>query len=288
MTAAASPALPELRLYSPASQLDAGGAPLTDDSVVALWAEPTAYNVDVGRSEPVRYDGRIPLVSVDGRVAGVGSMLAADPARQGGHATYADANGQALLSLWDALIDGDRVRWDGSHEQYWSLDAFERFRGRAEEAGYAVEPTDAIDEATLADADGLVITTPPRTFDPAELDALATFVDRGGALVLHDQASFRGLDETDNLNAIAERLDLAFRFNDDEVNDDEAQRRRALRAAHDRLRSRTVRLSQSALTRQPSAAYSTSSIESMGSSPQTGQSGFFRTGTSSKLMSAAS
>ncbi|MCL7416535.1 MAG: nuclease, partial [Halalkalicoccus sp.] len=45
-------------------------------------------------------------------------------------------------------------------------------------------------------------------------------VERGGALFLHDQAEFHGLDETDNLNAIAERLDLAFRFNDDEVTDD--------------------------------------------------------------------
>lgn len=219
---APSPALPELRLYSPASQLAADGSPLTDDSVVAMWAEPTAYNVGASRGEPVAYDGPIPLVSVDGRVSGIGSMLAADPAKQGGHATYADANGRALLSLWDALIDGDRVRWDGSHDQYWSLDAFERFRGRADEAGYEVEPADAIDGATLADADGLVITTPPRAFDPDELDALATFVDRGGALLLHDQASFRGLDETDNLNAIAERLELAFRFNDDEVNDDDA------------------------------------------------------------------
>lgn len=222
--ATATPATdrPPLRMYSPASQLDAGGAPLTDGSVVAMWAEPTAYNVDVGRSEPVRYDGRIPLVSVDGRVAGIGSMFVADPARQGGHATYADSNGRALLSLWDALIDGDRVRWDASHDQYWTLDAFGRFRGLADEEGYEVEPADAIDGATLADVDGLVITTPPRAFDPAELDALAAFVDRGGALLLHDQASFRGLDETDNLNAIAERLDLAFRFNDDEVNDDEA------------------------------------------------------------------
>lgn len=38
--------------------------------------------------------------------------------------------------------------------------------------------------------------------------------------MLHDQADFRGLDETENLNRIAERLDLAFRFNSDQVNDD--------------------------------------------------------------------
>ncbi len=211
---------PPLRLYSPASQLAADGTPLADDSIVAAWAEPTAYNVDASRGDPVRYDGRIPMASVDGRVAGFGAMFVADPARQGGHATYARSNGRALLSLWDILVDGDRVRWDASHNQYWTLGAFERFREFAEREGYEVGPATAIDDATLADASGLVITTPPRAFDAGELDALAAFVGRGGALFLHDQANFRGLDETDNLNAIAERLDLDFRFNDDEVNDD--------------------------------------------------------------------
>ncbi|ADJ16104.1 DUF4350 domain-containing protein [Halalkalicoccus jeotgali] len=222
IASAAPPTRPPIRLYSPASQLAADGSPLTDDSVVAAWAEPTAYNRTAGRSEPVRYDGSIPLVSIDGRVAGIGSMLVADPARQGGHATYADSNGRALLALWDALVDGTRVRWDATHDQYWSLDAFGRFRDLAGREGYELGSADAVDRSTLADADGLVVTTPPRAFDPEELDALAAFVDRGGALFLHDQATFRGLDETDNLNAIAERLDLAFRFNADEVNDDEA------------------------------------------------------------------
>ncbi|MDL5361828.1 DUF4350 domain-containing protein [Halalkalicoccus sp. NIPERK01] len=220
--ATAAPARPPLRLYSPASQLAADGTPLTDDSIVAAWAGPTAYNRDASRGDPVGYEGRIPLVSVDGRVAGIGSMFVADPARQGGDATYADSNGRALLSLWDALVDGDRVRWDASHEQYWTIDAFGHFRGLAERRGYEVDSVDAVDGPSLADADGLVITTPPRAFDPDERGAIAAFVEDGGALFLHDQANFRGLDETDNLNAIAERLDLAFRFNDDEVNDDAA------------------------------------------------------------------
>lgn len=211
---------PPLRLYSPASQLAPDGSSLTDKAVVAAWAEPTAYNFAAARHDPIEYDGSIPLITVDGRVAGIGSMLVADPTRQGGDAAYAESNGRALLSLWDALVDGKRVRWDGSHNQYWSLDAFGRFRDLAEKEGYTVEPATGVDRTTLGDADGLVITTPPRLFDPEELDALVTFVEGGGALFLHDQASFRGLDETDNLNAIAERLDLAFRFNADEVNDD--------------------------------------------------------------------
>ncbi|WP_122090639.1 DUF4350 domain-containing protein [Halalkalicoccus subterraneus] len=222
VSAAPSSDRPPLRLYSPASQLAPDGGRLADDGVVAAWAEPTAYNFAASRTDPTEYGDRIPLVSLDGRVAGIGSMLVADPAKQGGDATYAESNGRALLSLWDTLVVGKRIYWDGSHDQYWSLDAFGSFRERAEKAGYVVEPTTAVDRLTLANADGLVITTPPRAFDSGELDALAAFVEGGGALFLHDQANFRGLDETDNLNAIAERLDLSFRFNADEVNDDES------------------------------------------------------------------
>jgi hypothetical protein len=72
---------PPLRLYSPASQLAADGTPLADESVVAAWAEPTASNRAASRGDPVSYDGRIPLISVDDRVAGIGSMLVADPVR---------------------------------------------------------------------------------------------------------------------------------------------------------------------------------------------------------------
>ncbi|MCL7416534.1 MAG: nuclease, partial [Halalkalicoccus sp.] len=177
VTSATPPAdRPPLRLYSPASQLAADATPLADESVVAAWAEPTASNRDASRGDPVRYEGRIPLVSIDGSVAGIGSMLVADPVRQGGHATYADSNARALLSLWDSLVEGRRVRWDASHDQYWTLDAFGHFRSRAEREGYEIDSIDVIADGSLADVAGLVITTPPRTFDPEELDALAAFV----------------------------------------------------------------------------------------------------------------
>ncbi|MCH7662140.1 MAG: nuclease, partial [Euryarchaeota archaeon] len=78
---------------------------------------------------------------------------------------------------------------------------------------------EAIQTFDLDGAAGLVITTPPESFSPTELDALAEFVEGGGALFVHDQADFRGLDETDTLNQIAERLSLSFRFNSDQVND---------------------------------------------------------------------
>jgi hypothetical protein len=210
-----------MRFYSAASQLDADYGPLSDPSVVAVRAEPTAESVASPRADVVPLGGSdpLPLVSIDGNVAGFGAMLVPDAGRFDADENFEYHNAEAVLQVWDALVDGERVLWDGSHDQYWDLTKFARFAELAGRRGYDVEPSSAIDSSTLADADGLVVATPGRPFTSAELDALAAFVDDGGALLLHDQADFRGLDETANLNAIAERLDLAFRFNDDRVED---------------------------------------------------------------------
>lgn len=218
--AAASPPRP-VRFYSSASQVAADGTPLADadPSVIAARAEPTAFALDPARGAATG-DAPIPLASVDGSVAGFGAMLVPDAGRFDAGRNFEYRNVAAVLGVWDSLIDGDTVLWDGSHGQYWTLGKFGRFAGRAAERGYRVRPASAVDRPTLAGADALVVTTPPAPFSAGELDALAAFVERGGAVVLHDQAGFRGLDETDNLNAIAGALDVAFRFNDDEVNDD--------------------------------------------------------------------
>jgi hypothetical protein len=63
------------------------------------------------------------------------------------------------------------------------------------------------------------VTSPSQALSQAELDALATFVDAGGAVFLHDQSCFRNNDETGNLNGIAEALNLSFRFQIDTVTD---------------------------------------------------------------------
>ncbi|WP_255191758.1 thermonuclease family protein [Natronobeatus ordinarius] len=85
-----------------------------------------------------------------------------------------------------------------------------------------------VDGPTLSDGDGLVVMTPEQSFSNAELNALAAFVDDGGALFIFDQSDFGGqgneavgFDETENLNEIADALELAFRFNADQVNDEE-------------------------------------------------------------------
>lgn len=216
-TLAASTGPRPMRFYSAASQLDADYTPLSDPSVAIVRAEPTASNAS---SRGVTYDGPIPLVSIDGTVAGFGAMLVPDAGRFDASENFEYHNAEAVLDVWDALVGGGNVRWDESHGQYWDLPKFERFAALAADRGYDVAPSSGIDRETLAGADGLVITTPPQALSTPELDALAGFVADGGALLLHDQASFRGLDATPNLNAIAERLDLAFRFNGDEVADE--------------------------------------------------------------------
>lgn len=217
---AAEPTPRPIRFYSPASQRAADGTPLSDPSVVAARAEPTAYNFDSGHTSATEYDGSIPLISIDGSAAGIGGMFVASAGRFDAARSFEYHNVDALLAVWDALIDGDTVLWDGTHGQYWDLEKFGRFADRAAHRGYRVRSAPAIDGPTLVGADAVVVTTPPEPFSATELDALAGFAERGGAVMLHDQADFRGLDETENLNRIAERLDLAFRFNSDQVNDD--------------------------------------------------------------------
>ncbi|MDG5818369.1 thermonuclease family protein [Natronococcus sp. A-GB7] len=85
---------------------------------------------------------------------------------------------------------------------------------------------DGLGALGLDDADGLVVASPTESFSGSELEALSEFLDNGGALFLLDESDFGGqgedqfgFDETENLNAIADHLELAFRFNSDQVND---------------------------------------------------------------------
>jgi len=205
----------ELVFDSTASLLDADEEPLADDSLVAVAAEPTATNDDSdGNGDAVTYpaDVDVPLVAVDGSVAGFGAPFVED-----GFDTTTD-NEEFLLNLYDALADGPTVLWDESHGQFYSLDRFEQFRTYAETEGYTLDPTTDL-AGDLADADAVVITSPADGFTDAELGAVADFAADGGAVVLHDQSDFDDFDATANLNAVAEALEVDFRFNDDQVFD---------------------------------------------------------------------
>jgi endonuclease YncB( thermonuclease family) len=69
-------------------------------------------------------------------------------------------------------------------------------------------------------ADVVAIPSPSTAYTQAELDALAAHVDSGGAVFIFDESEFQN-EETANLNDIADALDLAFRFNPDQVEDAE-------------------------------------------------------------------
>ncbi|MXR52222.1 ABC transporter [Halovenus sp. WSH3] len=209
-------AVDELVFDSTASLLDANGEPLTDDSLVAVAAEPTASNEDSdGTGDAVSYpdDAAIPLVAIDGAVAGLGAPFVDE-----GFDTSAD-NEEFLLNLYDSLVGGGTVLWDEGHGQFYDLASFPEFESYAEKNGYTLEST--TDLTDLSGAAAVVITSPADSFSDAERTALSEFVADGGAVILHDQSDFNNFDATANLNAVANALDLGFRFNDDQVVDDE-------------------------------------------------------------------
>lgn len=214
----------ELAFDSTSSLLNAEEEPLTDDSLVAVWAASTATNVDSdGNDDAVGYgdDQAIPLVGVDGSVVGFGAMMVTDDT------DFRFGNEEFLLNVWDAKVGSGTVLWDESHGQYYTLDGanaggspgFTTFESYAEENGYTVRATEDL-TSDLPGADAVVITSPTEAYTDGEKDALSQFVANGGAIFLHDQSDFGGFDETDNLNGLASALGVGFRFNDDQVEDD--------------------------------------------------------------------
>ena len=213
---AATDEIPPLQFDSTASQLGADGEPLTDDSLVAVWAGESATNTDEdGNGDAVFYpDGTdIPLVTSDGGVVGFGA-----PIVQNG-SDFGSGNEEFVLNVLDAESDGPAVAFDDGHGQFYSSDSFRQFLNYAERNGY--ETTATTDLASeLPDSDAAIITSPSESFTADELDALSAFVDDGGALLLFDQSDFSDYDATANLNDIAAALDLGYRFNDDQVLDE--------------------------------------------------------------------
>ena len=228
--------IPPLRLDSVSSLLasydDSGtgatGDPLTDDSVIVATAESTASNTDTdGAGDAVLYnDGTdIPVAALDDQVFAVtGPFVPSDT-------PFGDfGNEELLLNVFDKLLGGTgTVIHDESHGQFYSLDPnggddFQSFAEytRANGYSYGKEGDDITTVLSGSDAaDAVVITSPSEAFTNAELDALSGFVDDGGAVFLHDQSDFDNFDATDNLNEIASGLGVSFRFNDDQVIDEQ-------------------------------------------------------------------
>jgi hypothetical protein len=209
--------------FSTSSFTTAEGSPLDDDSVVAVRAEPTAENGNPeDDDEFVSYpdDTEIPLMAVDGNVVGFGSDLGSD-------GSDVDANRTLIANAWQTVLDGTgTVLYDETHGQELTLDGFSMLESVAEGRGFDVDAIGSEFVDALDDADAVMIATDNNDvasaggFSDAERSALADFVDDGGAVFLHGTASFDG---TSNgaLNELLGEFDAAFRFNFDQVTDEE-------------------------------------------------------------------
>lgn len=216
-TALAAETINPLMFDSTASLLNEAGGPLTSGDAVAVWASPAATNADEdGNNDAVIYpdSADIPLVASAGGVVGFGAPVAQDDT------DFAYGNEEFVLNVLDAEADGTAVAFDEGHGQYYDTGEHDQFIKYAEDNGYEVAATGDL-AAALPDADAAIVTSPAYSFSDAELAALSTFVGNGGALLLFDQSDYSGYDSTANLNAIASAVDAPFRFNDDQVYDNE-------------------------------------------------------------------
>ena len=206
-----------MECYSSSSLLDANYGALTDETLIAVWAETSASNEDEDNNGDAYFYGsgtQIPVVATDKTVTGFGSILVADG--DSDFETY--GNDDLVSNVFDSDLGGSgTILWDEGHNQYWTTSRCSTFVSKAESAGYDVQTTYDL-SSDLSGADAVVITS-PSDFATSELSALFDFVDAGGAVYLFDESDYRNYDETENLNDIAGYLQLGFRFNDDQVVD---------------------------------------------------------------------
>ncbi|AHG01922.1 hypothetical protein HALLA_01095 (plasmid) [Halostagnicola larsenii XH-48] len=203
---------------STASILNSESEPLTDDSLIAVWADPTAYNGDEdGNDDAVSYpeDTSIPLVVSSDNAVAFGAPIVQNDT------DFNYGNEEFLLNVFDEEIDGESVVFDEGHGQFYDTDEFSTFIDYAETNGYTVEGTTDL-ASDLGGADAAIVTSPEGSaFTQNELAAVTSYVNGGGTLLLFDQSDFSNYDATDNLNEIAAAIDAPFRFNDDQVYDPE-------------------------------------------------------------------
>ncbi|MFB6198762.1 MAG: DUF4350 domain-containing protein, partial [Halobacteriaceae archaeon] len=207
---------PKLMFDSSCGLLDGDKEPLTDQSLVAVWAEDSATSTDSdGNGDAIGYGGNnIPLVVVDDNVVGIGAPILENETE------FSFGNDELGLNALETIVGGGTILWDEGHDQYYTLSKFTDFATYAENHGYSFTTTTSIAD-DLSNADGVVITTPTASFSSSERQALADFASNGGGIFLFSQSDYRDFDATGNLNEIASELGVDFRFNDDQVMDQE-------------------------------------------------------------------
>ncbi|WP_217628990.1 PKD domain-containing protein [Halopelagius longus] len=214
-TADSSETIQPLMFDSTASILSSESEPLTGDSLVAVWAESTAYNGDEdGDGDAVSYSEgtQIPLVVSADNLVAFGAPIGQNDT------DFNYGNEEFLLNVLDAEVDGSTILFDEGHGQFYDTDAFSTVIEYVENNGYNINATTSL-AANLEGADAAIVTSPSEAFSATERDALASFVTSGGTLLLFDQSDFSNYDATDNLNEITTAVDAPFRFNDDQVYD---------------------------------------------------------------------
>ena len=126
---AATEKVPPLMFDSTASLLNAERQPLTDDSLVAVWAEDTAFNVDEdGDGNAVEYPSsvRVPLMASDGGIVGFGAPVGQDDTN------FNRGNEEFVLNVLDVEVGGGTILFDEGHDQFYNTGKFEAFIGYAE------------------------------------------------------------------------------------------------------------------------------------------------------------
>ncbi|WP_206662558.1 DUF4350 domain-containing protein [Halorubrum sp. BOL3-1] len=191
------------------------------DEAIAVAAESTAESTDAdGNGDDTGYpdDEPLPLVAVDQDlpVVAFGFPFAQDGIGFGDY-----GNEEVLLNALDEYADSDTVLWDEGHDQFYGLDSHSSFADYADENGYTLEATTDLEGDLLGPASAIVVTSPSDSFTGSEIDALSSFADAGGLIVLMDQSDYNDFDETDNLDALANGIGSQIRFNDNQVIDDE-------------------------------------------------------------------
>ena len=244
----------ELQVEQACSLLDTGRRPIDpDDPDVAVSSADTATNEAPGDgSATVDYgEGPIPLVGVDDNAVAVGSLLV--DGGTGDENTTEDlsvASFDFLLNVWDDQTGGgETVLYDESHgqptlgEEYGPFVDYATYQEGEDETGKSAPARPKAvyhlqsSQDLLADLDGAAavwITPPEESFGGREIARLRQFMNDGGSVFLHGMDATRENAFTDNLNQLARRLGIRFRFNADRVvNSDNDPYLRARNFDHD-------------------------------------------------------
>ncbi len=179
---------------------------------------------------PVRPDtGGDPLVAVDedARVAAVGGPLIDETyeAEEGFDRDTGRYDNFTLVSnLVDYLSDRDgAVLIEGGHGQFgadWALSSEDAayYQRHLEGEGVEFHQVNSVDQTDLSVGRAMIVTTPASDFTPAERDAVRSFRDAGGAVLL--MCSGRAPDRARRrLDDLAAALDSDLRFGRGTVRD---------------------------------------------------------------------